>query len=156
MNKVFSLIAFCIFSVLTVNAQTLNDRILKASKWERLDNDKTYTVQCDFDSIKMYTHLHFLFEHPFKGKIDTTLTIDYKYYITNNIPQKFEMNKVGNSSNGKYLVLYNITSKYLDPKDYIVYEITRVTNSEIEFTICKIPDDTTGSTGGKLIYRKKQ
>ena len=55
MNKVFSLIAFCIFSVLTVNAQTLNDKILKASKWERLDNDKTYTVQCDFDSIILRT-----------------------------------------------------------------------------------------------------
>jgi hypothetical protein len=44
MNKVFLLIAFCIFSVLTVNAQTLNDKILKGCNWERLDNDETPVV----------------------------------------------------------------------------------------------------------------
>ncbi len=55
MNKVFLLIAFYIFSVLTVNAQTLNDKILKGCNWERLDNDETYTVQCDYDSIILRT-----------------------------------------------------------------------------------------------------
>ena len=44
MNKVFLLIAFYIFSVLTVNAQTLNDKILKGCNWERLNNDETSVV----------------------------------------------------------------------------------------------------------------
>ena len=48
MNKVFSLIAFCIFSVFTVNAQTLNDKILKAisknKDWQSFPMDDVMQV----------------------------------------------------------------------------------------------------------------
>jgi hypothetical protein len=152
MNKFFLILVINVVSVCTLRAQTLSAKILRANNWERMDNNKTYTVQCNFDLKKMYTHIHYKLYHPIKKcEIDTTINVAYNYYLTNVFPQEFSPNEVGVASSGKYLVLHNITARIVEPGECLVYEVSKLSDSEIEFNILYAPNKRVG----KKIFRKK-
>ena len=146
MNKLLVMV-LCVFSFTLVRAQSLDPIIytntLKNSKWipvnkrligfDEVSKDDVYrldTVFISFDNSKM--HKHHKDENPITGeKIDKILKADYSYYLTNEVPQKFEKSKIGKVTSGKFIVWHNVTSKNVDPEEYEVWEVVETDNSKI-------------------------
>ena len=157
MNKIVAIL-ICIFGIQTMNAQTtLNISLLKSNKWMLIEDGTKDTVHVSFDNKKMYASEHLHYIHPIRKEVvDTTLKVDYTYYLSDAITDNYDATKVGKTTSGKYITLHNVTSKNVDSGDFTIFEITQISNAEIFLTLCGFPSGYFNELGRKFLLRKKQ
>ena len=115
------------------------------------------TVHVSFDNKKMYASEHLHYIHPIRKEVvDTTLKVDYTYYLSDAITDNYDATKVGKTTSGKYITLHNVTSKNVDSGDFTIFEITQISNAEIFLTLCGFPSGYFNELGRKFLLRKKQ
>ena len=157
MNKIVAIL-ICIFGIQTMSAQTtLNISLLKSNKWMLIEDGTKDTVHVSFDNKKMYASEHLHYIHPIRKEVvDTTLKVDYTYYLSDAITDNYDATKVGKTTSGKYITLHNVTSKNVDSGDFTIFEITQISNAEIFLTLCGFPSGYFNELGRKFLLRKKQ
>ena len=157
MNKIVAIL-ICIFGIQAMSAQTtLSSNFLKSNKWLFVEDGGEDTLAVSFDKEKMYTSQHIHFFHPIRKEVvDTTLKVDYTYYLSDAITDNYDATKVGKTTSGKYITLHNVTSKNVDSGDFTIFEITQISNAEIFLTLCGFPSGYFNELGRKFLLRKKQ
>ena len=127
--KKIVLLFLVLCNCLVCNAAGISKEVLTANKWVVVTPDyhgrQIHTITIHNDDILEW-NVNFVVLNKF-------VTSFYRYYLTDQMPSKFDIDKVGKADSGLYLVFANI--KDLEAKDnfFICYEVISEDKNAVEF-----------------------
>ena len=100
MRKILLIITLCILYVGNLTAQNTTMDYLTNNKWETLlPADQSFSIITEFSKAEEVNSLIY------KG---TTSKLSYLYYLSNEIEESFDNDKVGMREDGKYIIERNL------------------------------------------------
>ena len=115
-RKLFLSVCFLLIIKIICYAQIISTHLLVNTTWQHEKNNKV-TRYLDFTKDSIIVSYNYYNE---------TIIYSKPYYLSNNKDEPFNMEKVGTSTSGKYLFLWNLTMK---EKEYC--EITTLTEDSL-------------------------